>query len=108
MIRKCMSEIEKRPELSGTVSDAPTRATNELCAYFRRLKTKGFTNEDFDANLAANMLMGSLFHDAMGRDMMPDIYTKPASKAPGKYAQLILRAIGVRQPVTTSSKSGTQ
>jgi len=42
------------------------------------------------------MLIGSLFHDAMGRDMMPDAYPKPASKAPAKYAQFILRALGVR------------
>jgi len=108
MIRKCMGELEERPELTGQATDAPVRATNELCAYFRRLKAKGFTNEEFDATVAANMLIGSLFHDAMGREMMPDVYTKPANKAPGKYARLILRAIGVRQPVTVSSKSDTQ
>ena len=108
MIRKCMGELEERPEFMGQASDAPTRATNELCAYFRRLKAKGLTKDDFDATVAASMLIGSLFGDAMGRDMMPDIYPKPASKAPGKYARLILRAIGVTQPVTTSSKSDEQ
>ena len=105
MIRKCMGELEERPELTGHAAETPTRATNELSAYFRRLKAKGLTNDDFDATVAATMLIGSLFHDAMGREMMPDIYPKPANKAPGKYARLILRAIGVTQPVTTPSKS---
>ena len=103
-----MGELEERPEFMGHASEAPTRATNELCAYFRRLKAKGLTKDDFDATVAASMLIGSLFGDAMGRDMMPDIYPKPASKAPGKYARLILRAIGVTRPVTTSSKSDEQ
>jgi AcrR family transcriptional regulator len=97
VIRKCMGEMEERPELSGHASEAPIRATNELCTYFRKLRSKGFTEEEFDPSVASAMLMGSLFHDAMGRDMMPDAYPKPASKAPGKYAQFILRALGVRE-----------
>lgn len=96
VIRKCMGEMEERPELSNHASEAPMRATRELCAYFRRLRAKGFTEEEFDPIVPSAMLIGSLFHDAMGRDMMPDVYPKPANKAPGKYARLILRALGVR------------
>ena len=96
VIRKCMGEMEERPELTDQASEAPMRATNELCAYFRRLRAKGFTEEEFDPIVASAMLIGSLFNDAMGRDMMPDVYPKPANKAPGKYARLILRALGVR------------
>ncbi|MDO8501852.1 MAG: helix-turn-helix domain-containing protein [Gemmatimonadaceae bacterium] len=104
MIRKCMSELEERPELTGHAVEAPTKATNELCGYFRRLKARGFTNEEFDGPAAATMLIGSLFHDAIGRDLMPDIFPKPAGKAPARYAQLILRAIGVQSaPETTST-----
>jgi AcrR family transcriptional regulator len=95
VIRKCMGEMEERPELTARAAEAPTRATNELCEYFRRLKKKGFTADEFDATAAAAMLIAALFHDAMGREMMPDIYPKPAAKAPARYAQLILRAIGV-------------
>ncbi|MEO8576363.1 MAG: helix-turn-helix domain-containing protein [Gemmatimonadales bacterium] len=105
MMRKCMSEIEERPELMGQASETPTRATSELCAYLLRLKAMGLTNDDFDESAAATMLMGSLFHDAMGRKLMPDLFPKPAAKAPGKYAKLILRSIGVDVPVTASSKS---
>ena len=96
VIRKCMGEMEERPELSGNATEAPIRATNELCTYFRKLRSKGFTEEEFDPSVASAMLIGSLFHDAMGRDMMPDAYPKPANKAPAKYAQFILRALGVR------------
>lgn len=105
MIRKCMGELEERPELATRAAEAPMRATSELATYFRRLKARGFTTEDFDGPVAASMLIGALFHDAMGRGLMPDIYPKPASKAPGRYAQLILRAIGVKGENTQRSST---
>ena len=95
VIRKCMSEIEERPELAARAVEAPTRATRELCEYFDRLRESGFTSDQFDAAAAASMLIGALFHDSMGREMMPDIYPRPASEAPSRYAELVLRAIGV-------------
>ena len=95
VIRKCMSELEERPELAARAGEAPKRATTELCSYFRRLHSSGFIDANFDASAAASMLIGSLFNDAMGREMMPDIYPKPASKAPARYAELVLRAIGL-------------
>ncbi|MGK2961208.1 MAG: TetR/AcrR family transcriptional regulator [Gemmatimonadaceae bacterium] len=104
VIRKCMGELEERPELAARATDAPKRATSELCTYFRRLKAKGYTSENFDAPAAAAMLIGAIFHDAMGRRMMPDIYPKPARNAPRRYADLILRAIGVRQKPGTAAK----
>ncbi len=96
VIRKCMGEMEERPELGDHAVEAPVRATEELCTYLSNLRSKGFTNEDFDPAVASAMLIGTLFHDAMGRDMMPGAYPKPASEAPGKYARFILRALGVR------------
>ena len=97
VIRKCMGELEERPELAARAAEAPMRATAELCTYFRRLKATGFTTEDLDAPVAASMLIGALFHDAMGRGLMPDIYPKPANTAARRYAQLILRSIGVKR-----------
>ncbi len=95
MIRTCMGEMEERPQMTRCAAQGAVGATNELCAYFRQLKTAGFTSDSFDATAAAAMLIGALFHDAMGRDMMPDVYPKPASRAPALYARLVLRAIGV-------------
>jgi AcrR family transcriptional regulator len=95
VIRKCMGDLEERPELAARAAVAPTKATRELCQYFDNLRAHGFTGQQFDASAAAAMLIASLFHDSMGRELMPDIYPQPASEAPGRYAELVLRAIGV-------------
>src|SRR5438552_6305258 len=94
IIRKTMSEIEERPEMSESASYVPRQASNELCLYLTALKREGTAGEDFDPKTAAAMLMGSIFADAMGRDMMPDIYP-PERKAAQMYTQLLIRALGV-------------
>ena len=101
VIRKCMGEIEERPELTARAAEMPTRATNELCEYFTRLKDRGFTREEFEPTVASSMLIAAVFHDAMSREVMPDIFPKPASTAPAKYAELVLRAIGVKPSPTS-------
>jgi len=40
------------------------------------------------------MLISALFADAMGREMMPDLYPQPESDAAALYARIFLRAIG--------------
>lgn len=101
VIRKCMGELEERPELTARAADFPTRATNELCDYFERLKQLGFTSDEFDPTVASSMFIASLFHDAMGREMMPEIFPKPEETAPASYARMVLRAIGVKQAPAT-------
>ena len=103
IIRKCMGEMEERPQFTNCAAEAPTLATNEVSSYLQRLKVAGFTDEDFDPAVASSMLMGAMFHDAMGRDMMPDIYPQPPAEAAGRYARLILRAIGVRTSDTAQA-----
>ena len=49
-----------------------------------------------DAFAAGAMLMAALFSDAMGRDMMPDMFPQPADRAPALYVRLFLRAVGCR------------
>ena len=100
VIRKCMGELEERPELTARASEFPTRATNDLCTYFMKLKSLGFTNEEFEPNVASSMLIAEIFHDAMSREMMLDIFPEPAETAPSKYAEFALRAIGVRPKAT--------
>ena len=98
VIRKCMGEMEERPELTARAAEGPRRATGELCAYFKKLRELSFTSQNFDETVASATLIAVLFHDAMGRQMMPDIFPTPESEAPGKYAQFVLNAIGVRSP----------
>ena len=49
-----------------------------------------------DASAAGAMLMAALFSDAMGRDMMPELYPQPADRAPVLYVRLFLRAVDCR------------
>jgi len=104
IIRKCMSEIEERPEMIATVVSTPLRAAADLATYLRRLKALDLTDSDFDVLAAAAMLMGAVFHDAMGREMMPQAY--PAvTKAPRLYSRLLLNAIGYKAGSLTPSNS---
>ena len=41
------------------------------------------------------MLMGAMFSDAMGREVMPDVFPQPQAKAAQMYTRLLLQAIGV-------------
>jgi AcrR family transcriptional regulator len=95
IIRKTMSEIEERPEMSECASNLPKQASESLCQYLSTLKRQGRTREKFDAKTASAMLMGAIFADAMGRGMMPDVYPQPEDKAAQMYARFLLRAIGV-------------
>lgn len=93
-IRMCMGEIEERSELSACAAANPRAAFDELCKYFRRLRESGLSVSDLDETGAATTLMGALLADALGREMMPEIYADPVEGAPRQYARLILRAIG--------------
>ena len=97
IIRKTMSEIEEHPEIGNCASHVPRRASAGLCTYLDALKREGFTTEEFDSKTASAMLMGAIFGDAMGRGMMSDIYPEPADKAASKYAEFLLRAVGVEE-----------
>jgi hypothetical protein len=79
----------------STAVSTPLRAASELATYLRKLKALNVTDPDFDVLAASAMLMGAVFHDAMGREMMPQAY--PAvTKAPRLYSRLLLNAIGYK------------
>lgn len=104
IIRKCMSEIEERPEMISTAVSTPLRAAGDLSAYLRKLKALDLADPDFDVLAAAAMLMGAVFHDAMGREMMPQAF--PAvTKAPRLYSRLLLNAIGYKAGSAAPSTS---
>jgi hypothetical protein len=42
------------------------------------------------------MLLGALFSDAMGRDLMPHMYPHSPEAAARAYALLLLKAIGAK------------
>ena len=103
IIRKTMGEIEERPEMCECASYVPRRASNELCLYLTALKRDGWITGKLDAKSAAAMLMGAIFSDAMGRDMMPEVFPDPVSKAAQTYTRLLLRAVGVENGTVKST-----
>lgn len=111
-IRRTMSEIEERPEICECASFVPRQASNELCEYLVALRRQGRTSEKFEPKTAAAMLMGAIFADAMGRDMMPDVYPEPQGKAAHMYTLLLLRGLGVeigsRKTTTKQTKRSKQ
>jgi len=104
IIRKCMSEMEEKPEMITTAVSTPVRAAQDLAAYLRKLTSQHRAEGELDVLAAAAMLRGAVFHDAMGREMMPQVY--PAlSKAPRLYSRLLLAAIGFKPAGAPRHKS---
>ncbi|HEV7390676.1 MAG TPA: helix-turn-helix domain-containing protein [Burkholderiales bacterium] len=108
MIRKTMSEMEERPDMSVHASYVPKQASADLCHYLVALKRQGRTAERFDAKTASAMLMGAIFADAMGRGMMPEVYPQPQEKAAQMYTRLLLKAIGVENGTRRTTNKQTK
>ena len=98
MIRTCMGEMEQAPEMRACAQAGPQRVAEELTGYLQRLQGRGMADPGVDASAAAAMLMGALFTDAMGREMMPERYAYSPEEAPVKYVTLLLRGIGATPP----------
>lgn len=95
LIRTCMGEIEEHPGIFSAETSAPALAAKALCKYLRRLRETGQAKAQFDEVAASAMLMGVLFADAMGRDIMPDMYRNEPEQAIDEYIRLFLRSVGV-------------
>ncbi|HEX2220587.1 MAG TPA: helix-turn-helix domain-containing protein [Gemmatimonadales bacterium] len=95
LIRTCLSDVAERPDLVMPEFSCPVRATAALAAYLTRLRERGLAPATFDVPSAAAMLLGALFADAIGRDIVPDLYATRAEEAAAQYVALFLRGIGV-------------
>ena len=95
LIRTCMAEIEEPPGIFSAENSSPAVAAKALCRYLRRLREAGLAKAQFDETAASAMLMGALFADAMGRDIMPDLYRNEPEEGVDQYVQLFLRGLGV-------------
>ena len=92
-IRQGMSELNERPELRRCMAQGPLGGYARLQRYLNALISGGHCAPDADAVNAAAMLLGALFADAMGRDMLPEVL--PATKqVPHAYVDLMLAGIG--------------
>lgn len=104
-IRIGMAEFIEHPEVTRETCQFPVRIANDLHDYLTRLRAEGLASGDWNARAAASMLMGALFADAMGRDVMPARYPYSRRDAVTHYVSMFLCAIGVKNaaaPVRTS------
>jgi AcrR family transcriptional regulator len=94
IIRTSLGEIEERPEISPLIGEKPRNVILALSSYLEQLQREGRASSDFDPRTAALSLFGSLLADAMGRDLMPDLYHESLEESADRYATLFLRGIG--------------
>jgi outer membrane protein TolC len=93
MIRTSLADMHERPECADGAASHPERSFHDLHRYIERLAERRFIPSTADAKPAAAMLMGTIFADAMGRDLMPEMFP-PQDRAPAMYVRLFLRALG--------------
>jgi AcrR family transcriptional regulator len=106
VIRTCMGESEEHPEMAQCAQNHPTRVATALRSYLTKLRKLGLADTQLDVGAATSMLIGALFNDAIGRAVMPELFTSSAEQAPARYVKLFVRAIGaVEPPSKTNSKA---
>lgn len=97
LIRTSMGEFEENPEQCKKAMCVSISVANELTDYLTTAQRAGLVSPDFVPSAATSMLMGTLFGDAMGRDLMPERYPYVIRDGISHYLQLFLRAIGARE-----------
>jgi len=93
MILTSLAEMNERPECAEPNAEHPVESFHDLTGYIERLAEHRFIPSASDAQAAATMLKGSLFADAMGRELMPEMFP-PLDQAPKTYVRLFLRSLG--------------
>jgi AcrR family transcriptional regulator len=97
MIRKCMAEIHELPHMADSMRAGPVVVHRQLRDYTTSLvKLRGLPLSREEISTTCVMLQGALFGDAMGRDIMPDLYP-PVRRAGTGYARMFLRMIGAHE-----------
>jgi AcrR family transcriptional regulator len=94
LIRTCMGEMREHPGVISSIDKPPARAAGALARYLRRLRQRKIATAPFDERVAAAMLMGTLFGDAMGRDILPEMFARDVEASLREYVRLFLRAVG--------------
>ncbi|MDA1080367.1 MAG: helix-turn-helix domain containing protein [Gemmatimonadetes bacterium] len=92
MIVQAMSDAEHHPEMPKCVARGADAAFDAIHSYLDRVREHGFIPTDAETHNAGGMLISSLFHDAMSREVMPQFFP-PIADAPATYARLCLRAL---------------
>ncbi|MEO8449149.1 MAG: helix-turn-helix domain-containing protein [Gemmatimonadota bacterium] len=97
LIRTAMGEAEERPDILPPDRSPTVCAGREIYGYLARLQEAGRIPPVVDVRAAATMLLGTLFADAISRDVIPQLYPTSPEAAVDQYLDLFIRAIGVEE-----------
>jgi AcrR family transcriptional regulator len=103
LIRTALAEFAERPGLAAPEVSCPIQAVSALTAYLGRLKQLELATAPFEERMAATMLVGVLFSDAIGRDIVPGMFATDPDQALTEYVALFLRGIGIETRVHRGS-----
>jgi AcrR family transcriptional regulator len=104
LIVSCMADVAQRPEVACGAANGANRAWAELRRYLERLRETGRMDRDINLNAAGSMFMSAAFGDAMGREMIAEMFPRPAESAAREYTKLFLRAIAPRTKQRTNGR----
>ena len=93
-IRRTIGEFELHPDAAAWTRRVPLRLSATLERYILRLRELGRTRGTWEPRAATSMLLGTLFADAIGRDIMPEELTPSMDDAPRQYVELFLNGLG--------------
>lgn len=100
LIKAAMADAQSHPDMACIGDRIGTSTKLRLRSYLEALRDAGMCAPDVDLAVAANVLSGVVFADAMGRDVHAHCYPYSAEEAPQRYVAFFLRAIGVRTAPT--------
>lgn len=98
LIRTCLGECEEHPEILPPAESTALKSRGSLQAYLSTLQSRGVLRADVDVSVATAMLTGILFADAMGRDILPDLFQSDDRTSIAAYLDLFLRAVLAPEP----------
>lgn len=96
LIKAVMADAQNHPNMACVGERLGATIELSLRAYLGRLQDGGQCAPDVDVTVAASVLNGVIFSDAMGRGVHPACSPFPADEAPARYVSFFLRALSVR------------
>ena len=97
LIRVAMGEMTERPEMLPA-DRAPTFCAGaSLYQYLERLREHGMIPKRIDIPAATMMFMGTLFADAVTRDLIPTVCQRSMVEMVDEYVALFLRALELKE-----------
>jgi AcrR family transcriptional regulator len=94
LIRTAMAEIEERPEFMPQERSPTMCAGISLRRYLQQLQDLGRIRPGVDLDAATTMFLGTLFTDALSREILSKLYPKTPEQSVEHYVDLFLHAVG--------------